>query len=466
MSTPTEGIFVSSALSSSPDIVRESTSLIRRPSNASDHVRRSPTLGRSFDPDARERQRTMDVDMALQLSRARRETISISPEISPMSEGVREEDAEVNRVNHLVINHDTDYELSRDPSRIDLAMHLSQNHAPSLGAHLQAANQSMNAEPMFGLPTYQANVSYAAFDFSPMEEFATVEKASLGLSSSPTKFSIEPLRSLHPAIPSTPSQDAPENSTRRTESLMDQPENSPRPSTSGRHRTLSQSHPHPRTHRKGIGGKMALFETPHLSSLGVAGIPSLTSRLGLGRQNDSSIYNTLVPGSAPPNGGILNTGHDRPYRFSFYSNALAATIHARSLTELPAEGQSFEDLFAGNHTPEDTLKAEATRDADRKSTTSAAFAANRPYAGDGHSNDNFNNNVKNRHSVQKVDQKSGLLVPGPPPGGGGNRSPENSDFNTWWLDVTSPTDEEMKVLSKASPVSWLVFPLLIPSLHF
>jgi hypothetical protein len=66
--------------------------------------------------------------------------------------------------------------------------------------------------------------------------------------------------------------------------------------------------------------------------------------------------------------GILNTGHDRPFRFSFYSNSFAATIHSRSLNELPADGQSFRDLFSG---------------------TSA-----------------------------------------------------------WWLDVTSPTEEEMKMLSE------------------
>ena len=44
-------------------------------------------------------------------------------------------------------------------------------------------------------------------------------------------------------------------------------------------------------------------------------------------------------------------GHDRPYRFSFYSNALNATIHARTLSELPSEGQSFEDLFTGISPP-------------------------------------------------------------------------------------------------------------------
>ncbi|KIM75035.1 hypothetical protein PILCRDRAFT_79511 [Piloderma croceum F 1598] len=86
-------------------------------------------------------------------------------------------------------------------------------------------------------------------------------------------------------------------------------------------------------------------------------------------------------------GGIINTGHDRPYRFSFYSNALSATIHARSISELPAEGQSFEDLFNGDHSK----------------------------------NGNGNSLV----------------------GSGGD-----FEGNTWWLDVQCPTDEEMKMLSK------------------
>jgi len=44
-------------------------------------------------------------------------------------------------------------------------------------------------------------------------------------------------------------------------------------------------------------------------------------------------------------------GHDRPYRFSFHSNALPSAIHARSLGELPADGQTFEQLFSGVTSP-------------------------------------------------------------------------------------------------------------------
>ncbi|KAJ6616267.1 magnesium transporter [Mycena sp. CBHHK59/15] len=98
--------------------------------------------------------------------------------------------------------------------------------------------------------------------------------------------------------------------------------------------------------------------------------------------------------------GILHTGHDRPYRFSFYSNALPATIHARSLSELPAEGQSFTDLFSGR--------------ASRPGPT--------PVVGE----------RTPRHSNYK------------PLG----EHPHDPESNTWWLDVQSPTDDEMKMLSK------------------
>lgn len=40
-------------------------------------------------------------------------------------------------------------------------------------------------------------------------------------------------------------------------------------------------------------------------------------------------------------------GSEKQYRFTFYSNALPNTIHARHLYELPAPGQTFEELLLG-----------------------------------------------------------------------------------------------------------------------
>ncbi|KAJ7228250.1 cora-domain-containing protein [Mycena pura] len=106
--------------------------------------------------------------------------------------------------------------------------------------------------------------------------------------------------------------------------------------------------------------------------------------------------------------GILHTGHDRPYRFSFYSNAFPATVHARSLSELPAEGQSFSDLFTGIPPPK--------RGGDQPTRPSPV-----PLAGERPSNYKPISEQP-RHST--------------------------SDTGAWWLDIQNPTDEEMKMLSK------------------
>lgn len=103
---------------------------------------------------------------------------------------------------------------------------------------------------------------------------------------------------------------------------------------------------------------------------------------------------------------------DKPYRFTFYSNALPTTIHARYLSELPARGQSYEDLLRG-HLPKE--EEEKVKLQDTNASNSQA------------------------------------LPPGPLPPDmhlDANQHVE-SDSTTWWLDVLCPTDQEMKVLSRA-----------------
>ncbi|KAF5388043.1 hypothetical protein D9615_000705 [Tricholomella constricta] len=470
MSVPLESRLSSSALSisalsTSPDTIRDASSPLsnssvnRRASDGSDLTtrhRRSPTINRTFDPEARERQRTMDVDMAIHLSRARRETVVNSPEITPLPE--RTHDEGYFRLDHGAAQPDTDDEItgiSRDPSRIDLNLnthtHLDQTHDPSLLAHAPTTHDT--TESLLGLPTYQANVSRSNFDFAPMEEFAAAEKTTLGLSPT-TKFSLDALRSPRRRPPPPTDQLDPESEagpSRVAEepSSLNQPleaEDASRPNiTAARHRKLSQSNPHPRTHRRGIGGKMALFETPHdpfstsaPAGSGLAGGASLASRfnIGIGRHPPpGGPYDHIAP--PPLGGGILTTGHDRPYRFSFYSNALAATIHARSLSELPAEGQTFEQLFVGvNNDDASGGGSSAQAVSGGMGAPPPSFVASRDYGLNG----------SNRRSTAHIDQKL-AIGPGPGPGEG-NGSDGDSDDRTWWLDVTSPTDEEMKMLSK------------------
>ena len=72
------------ARNSSPTNTRNPSNDIERAhSNSPTLARHSPTISRAhhnpLDPDVRERQRTMDADMAMHLSRARRSSVSSSP---------------------------------------------------------------------------------------------------------------------------------------------------------------------------------------------------------------------------------------------------------------------------------------------------------------------------------------------------------------------------------------------------
>ena len=429
-------------VSSSPQSIRGSSPVRRRSvsSDVSDHraPRHSPTVARSFDPNdpqAMERQRTMDVDMAMHLSLARREP-SYSPVAPFASPGVVTTSpfnaSQVSGTDPL-IQADVDNSVLEGHGPLIHADYRFEHQDDAPHVHLPhpidpavVSGATNHDEPSFGLPSYQPNVSQLNFDFSPMEDFATAEKVKLGLNSALTpKFVLGPTRRPRPSA----SQSVP------IASLVDglQPDGAPNsqadssaPEQSSpkalRLRKLSQSNPQPRPHRRGIGGKMALFEG------GGQELPfSLPPRLaGQGGAPANASYENLV---SPNVTGILNTGHDRPYRFSFYSNALSATIHARSLSELPAEGQTFEQLFAGIH-PQ-------PKESDPRATSPAP--SNPMSAPSGH--DPVNGLVNSPH--HQSSNKRGSGPDGP------NRL--NGDVNSWWLDVLSPTDEEMKMLSKVHP---------------
>ncbi|KXN89441.1 Putative metal ion transporter C27B12.12c [Leucoagaricus sp. SymC.cos] len=445
-------------LSTSPISIRGSSPSHRRsrsPDDLSDittRARHSPTRARSFDPNdpqVRERQRTMDVDMAIHLSRARRETLHtgpvspyetthphplpsqpspdrIFPNLSVLSPHREHDDA--GAIPGLVDDDMADEDLlvpRREPSITNL-QHLHQAHDPSLLVSLAPSSDPISHEDPsasnLGLPTYQANASRSVFDFSMMEEFATTEKQRLGLTSPVvTRFSIPSVIRGKAAVTEGAST---------IPGQYVQPEEGPSETSSQRlrHRKLSTSNPNPRLHRKGIGGKMALFESPSVPYDNITGVPGPS-------------------GLAP--GGILNTGHDRPYRFSFYSNASSATIHARSLSELPADGQTFEELFSGINPPASDNRSTDPQhhpifspfEAASRVTPNPGSLGNNPRApppnfAEATSSSNGNSDNNNRRSLG-ADAKMGQPA-------GGN----DTDSNTWWLDVLNPTDEEMKMLSK------------------
>ena len=400
----------------------------RSPSDGALH--HSPVQSRSFDPhdpQVMERQLTMDVDMAMQLSRARRDTLVSPPVLTPPQS------------NPTPPSEDNGHEpdiLFEDPI------------IPQ--PPLQHSEPSLLPDPQAFLPTYQANVSQSTFDFGTMEEFAAAEKTRLGLSSSPTtRFSLPPLRGrpkpdiLPPVDPSASGS----SDVQPAESTVDAAEdNSNRPL---RHRKLSQSNSAPRTHRKGIGGKMAMFESnpnenPSTFSARLGLAFNTPSGIGLTAGANSYEHITGLPGVSPGGGILVNTGHDRPYRFSFYSNSLSATIHARSLSELPAEGQTFEQLFTGLQPTE-----ASSSDLSKRPPTTTSPPYHEAVGGKHGILSNHDTNYANPSNNFKRSSNGQ-----PEKMGGGGPAPDDHDANTWWLDVQNPTDEEMKMLSKVYTLSF------------
>lgn len=226
-----------------------------------------------------------------------------------------------------------------------------------------------------------------------------------------------------------------------------------------RQRKLSQSNPAPAGRRQ---GKLALFEgggaagatsSPLMGHASILGGP-LGGAMGVAGGKASS---PLLPTTSHDSGGNYSTfpkppffdrpsqtrgaptpsqpAQERPYRFSFYSNALPSTIHARSLSELPADGQSFEDLFTGKALAEDVNEDDSVKGSGTATPINIDHVTG---AGSGLLSRAIGN------------ARNGLN--GGNGGGGGGATPaarsEDPEASTWWLDVLCPTDEEMRMLSK------------------
>ncbi|MBW0480220.1 hypothetical protein O181_019935 [Austropuccinia psidii MF-1] len=142
--------------------------------------------------------------------------------------------------------------------------------------------------------------------------------------------------------------------------------------------------------------------------------------------------------------------NERPYRFSFYSNALPSTIHARSLAEILSEGQTFEDLFTGrtNYNKKSmaehastTLTSKGPKQLGKMNQSVSLIGRNNSHESETSSNPPISEvglNSKMAESANGNKPRTGVLM----------RTDEDAEANTWWLDVLCPTDQEMKLLSK------------------
>ncbi|QRV73268.1 CorA-like magnesium transporter protein [Ceratobasidium sp. AG-Ba] len=479
MSSPHDGM-----LSSSPRSVKVDTDGSNWPyrsgSGHSDDARHSPTAMRRGitimdEADALERQRRMDEDSAMQLSRARSMSVAQTgqrPSLSfqhshphshphglalPHSHSTGSPHHEHDAMMSMLSPHEEEEVLRAQGAVQDAeteggsvagSSHHTDAHDLLMGSisrsrqslpHIHPPLGNMNfvddvapdalyPPTMYVPPSNYAPSQYRAaqpgfgsskFDFSHLEDFAKIEKQALGIDTRANTGDLskrlagltngDARHSSPPANGVTFEQangngDASAIESELIPGLQDVLSSTEPSSTfiRKRQRKLSQSN----TANPRRQGKLALFESAPPPT-DATNLPEGVGDIGVG---------------AVPN----HTGHDRPYRFSFYSNRMSATVHARSLSELPAEGQTFEQLFMGGGGDDGPDSGGATTTAG--GTGSAGKATPMPASGP-----NMRPGGATPEGPSLVDEKRGK---------------DDEDVNTWWLDVLSPTNEEMSMLSK------------------
>lgn len=378
----TSFIHSNSARSHSPDQQQQQLLQPNSPSSPS-----SPTSARranfsSYDEDHEERQRMQDVDSAMQISRARAGSIihqTPTQQKSKRNETLQKKFSTEDK--HDVIDdtsppHDKPqflFPLSADEeAQIELAkqggtLDIEQQEMSGGQSFTESSeNESEKPRPPFSSQPSQEALNHVTrlapnrFDFALLDAYAAAENTGL-------TFSERGHSGLTP--PSTPKENVNEKQQQQLQSDKVRPQN-----------------------------HLAMFDSSG------APPPTFPSSSTPPPPPSTDPYNTSTRPIPPRE----TTSNEKDFRFSFYSNALPATIHARSLGELPMIGQSFKQLFEGKP---------------KSSSTTL--------------NDQIQNNVLELNVGNEKD----------------NSSVDDTEANTWWLDVLSPTDSEMRTLSKVSESS-------------
>ena len=150
----------------------------------------------------------------------------------------------------------------------------------------------------------------------------------------------------------------------------------------------------------------------------------------------------------PQKYGWHRAEEDAPYRFTYFNEEFQSTIHSQTISELLQPGQSWEELFIPEP-PE--LSDDSSDEEDLISVQDPANDRKEPSPG-GHSrNGTRQSSVRGdtRDSIAHPHDRSGEATPANPQNQRSREKPKRyGPRPTFWLDVLSPTDAEMRVISK------------------
>jgi magnesium transporter len=135
---------------------------------------------------------------------------------------------------------------------------------------------------------------------------------------------------------------------------------------------------------------------------------------------------------------------DAPFRFTYFNETFDNTIHSQTISELVQPGQTFRSLFVPDHTVLEESSDDESDDEEMQHESVSGYASRAPTRSPS-------------KSASKVDsgEQTRSNTPRPTGNGTGTPQPEQQEKPkrygprpAWWLDVMSPTETEMKVISK------------------
>lgn len=150
----------------------------------------------------------------------------------------------------------------------------------------------------------------------------------------------------------------------------------------------------------------------------------------------------------PQKYGWHRAEEDAPYRFTYFNEELPSTIHSQTISELLQPGQSFQDLFIPE--PPELSSDESSGDEDfasRQAPSERQTVSPRTQSMAGTRHTSLNGDQR-ENKFQQSD-RSGEATPQQPGRTEARVKPKRyGQRPTFWLDVLSPTDAEMRVISK------------------
>lgn len=162
---------------------------------------------------------------------------------------------------------------------------------------------------------------------------------------------------------------------------------------------------------------------------------------------------------------------DAPYRFTYFNEEFPSTIHSQTISELVQPGGSFKELFVPDRPVLDESSESESEDEDEvdvrrenaylrhalgqnnedsRSATRQSSIIDMANQESKRTDHGRAGRTPESHSRQASGEASPNKSPPPKTSPPSEEKPKRyGDRPTWWLDVLSPTDAEMKIISKA-----------------